>query len=133
MVRIVLDTNILVSGLLYNGKPRKLLDLAVNGKMELVSSTELIDELGEVLAREKFGLSKDEQAVMVDFVIRLSKIIALKSKFKAVKEDPDDDIVINTAYDGDADYIVTGDRAILALKKFGKTSIVKASEMLNYF
>lgn len=133
MVRIVLDTNILVSGLLYNGKPRRLLDLAVNGKIGLVSSTEMIDELNAVLSREKFGLSKEEQAIMVDFVIRLSKITALKSKFKAVKEDPDDDIVINTAYDGDADYIVTGDRAILALKKFGKTSIVKASEMLNYF
>ncbi len=133
MVRIVLDTNILVSGLLHNGKPRRLLDLAVNGNLELVSSTEMIKELSEVLSRDKFGLSKGEQIVMADFVIRLSKITVLKSKFKAVKEDPDDDIVINTAYDGDAEYIVTGDRAILSLKKFGKISIVKANEMLNYF
>lgn len=54
----------------------------------------------------------------------------MKSKFKVVK-DPDDDMVINTAYDGEAKYIVSGDNHILELKRFGGIVIVKASEMLR--
>lgn len=130
MVRIVLDTNILVSGLLYPGKPRRLIDLTIRGRIEAVSSIEMIDELRGVLSREKFGLSKEEQAAMIDFVIRLVSITVLKSKFKAVK-DPDDDMVINTAYDGKAVYIVSGDNEVLELKQFGEIRIVKASEMLR--
>ena len=131
MVRIVLDTNILVSGLLYSGKPRQLIDLAVHGKIEIVSSTEMIEELRDVLSRAKFSLGKEEQAKMVDFVVRLSHITILKSKFKVIKNDPDDDMVINTAYDGEAEYIVSGDRAVSELKHFGKIWVVKASDMLK--
>jgi putative PIN family toxin of toxin-antitoxin system len=131
MMRIVLDTNILVSGLLYSGKPRRLIDLAMHGKIEIVSSVEMIEELRDVLSREKFGLEKEEQTKMVDFVVRLSHITILKSKFKVIKDDPDDDVVINTAYDGEAEYIVSGDRAVSELKHFGKIRVVKASDMLK--
>ena len=129
-MRIVLDTNILVSGLLYSGKPRRLIDMAIHGRIEVVSSIEMIGELREVLSRKKFGLDTGDQASMVDFVIRLSRVTILKSKFKAVK-DPDDDMVINTAYDGKVTYIVSGDKDLLELKQFGEIRIVKASEMLR--
>ncbi|EQD53954.1 PilT domain-containing protein [mine drainage metagenome] len=129
-MRIVLDTNILVSGLLHNGKPRRLIDLAIQGKVIIVSSVEMIDELKEVLSREKFGLSKEAQVTMMDFVIRLSNITVVKSKFKAVR-DPTDDMVINTAHDGNAAYIVTGDKDLLELEKFGEVGIIKASKMLK--
>ncbi len=130
MVRIVLDTNILISGLLYPGKPRKLIDLAINGRIEVVSSWEMIGELREVLARDKFGLSKTEQLEMVNFIISMSRMVVLKSRFKIVK-DPDDDMVANTAYDGKVAYIVSGDKHLLELKKFSGIRIVKASEMLK--
>ncbi len=131
MVRIVLDTNVLVSGLLYPGKPRRLIDLAVRGKIEIVSSVEMIEELRDVLSREKFSLGEVERAKMVDFVVRLSHITILKSKFKVIKDDPDDDVVINTACDGAAEYIVSGDRTVSKLERFGKIRIVKASDMLK--
>ena len=131
MVRIVLDTNVLVSGLLYPGKPRRLIDLAVRGKIEIVSSVEMIEELRDVLSREKFSLGEVEQAKIVDFVVRLSHITILKSKFKVIKDDPDDDVVINTACDGAAEYIVSGDRTVSKLERFGKIRIVKASDMLK--
>jgi putative PIN family toxin of toxin-antitoxin system len=131
MVRIVLDTNILVSGLLYPGKPRRLIESVINGRIEIVSSIEMIDELKEVLSREKFSLGKEEQGEMMDFVIRLSHITVLRSKFKAVKDDPDDDMVINTAYDGKAAYIVSGDKALSRLRQFGGIKIVNANGMLK--
>lgn len=130
MLRVVLDTNILVSGLLYSGRPRKLMDLAVEGRIEVVSSPEMIDELRRVLSRDKFGLAKEEQKSMMDFVIRLSRIIFVRSRFK-VATDAGDDIVVNAAYDGEAAYIVSGDKELLELKQFGKIKIVRVSEMLR--
>ena len=55
----------------------------------------------------------------------------IKSRFKAVKEDPDDDIIVRTAYDGKADYIVSGDRHLLALKEFKGIKILTIDEMLG--
>ncbi len=130
MIRVVLDTNILISGLLYLGKPKRLIDSALNGKIEVVSSPEMIDEFKEVIVRKKFRLNHAEQELMINFVIRLSRITLVKSKFKVV-EDPDDDMVINTAYDGKASYIVSGDADLLKLKQFEGIRIIKASEMLE--
>lgn len=129
MIRVVLDTNILISGLLYIGKPKKLLDLAVEGKIDVISSIGMIDEFRRVIARDKFKITKPEQEIMVNFIIRLSRIIKVRSEFKVVR-DRGDDIVVNTAFDGQAEYIVSGDKHLLELKEFGKTKIVKASEML---
>lgn len=58
-------------------------------------------------------------------------IVQVKYRFKAVKEDPDDDIIVRTAYDGKADYIVSGDRYLLALKEFKGIKILTVDEMLN--
>jgi len=131
MVRVVLDTNILISGLLYPGKPKKLINLALDGKIEAVSSIRIINELKEVIAREEFRLSKEEQEVMVNFIIRLSRIVMIKSNFKIVKKDPDDDVIIRTAYDRNAKYIVSGDHHLLELKEVAGIKIVTANEMLN--
>ena len=129
-MRILLDTNTIVSGLLYPGKPRKLINLVIDGKADLVSSIKMIDELKEVLSRKKFGLDKEDQTAMVDFVIRLSHITVLKSRFKIVK-DPDDDMVVNTAHDGRVSYIVSGDHHLLDLKEFSGIKIVTANQMLE--
>ncbi|MGI0141842.1 MAG: putative toxin-antitoxin system toxin component, PIN family [Candidatus Micrarchaeales archaeon] len=131
MMRIVLDTNILISGLLYIGKPKKLIDLALNGKIQIVSSADIIDEFKGVVSREKFKLEREEQAQLVSFVVRISHIVSLKGKFRVVKEDPDDDMVIGTAYDGKASYIVSGDKHLLKIKEFAGIKIVTANQMLN--
>jgi uncharacterized protein len=131
MVRVVLDTNILISGLLYLGKPKRLIDLAIVGKIEVVSSYEMIDEFIRVISRDKFKLSTGDQEEFINFVIRLSKITVVRSSFKVVEEDPDDDMVINTAYDGNAAYIVSGNRHLYEMREFSGIRILKASEMLT--
>lgn len=131
MVRVVLDTNILISGLLYLGKPKKLLDFALKGRMDIVSSIGMVDEFKRVISREKFKLSVPEQEVLTTFIIRLSHMTSVKSGFKVVK-DKDDDLVVNTAFDGKAAYIVSGDHHLLELKEFGRIKIVTASEMLEF-
>jgi putative PIN family toxin of toxin-antitoxin system len=131
MMRVVLDTNILISGVLHIGKPSKILDLALQNRIEIVASVQIIDEFKEVIARDKFRLSSEEQEIFTNFIIRLCRIVAVKSIFKVVKDDPDDDVIVRTAYDSKVDYIVSGDRHILDLGAFAGIKIVRASELLK--
>ena len=61
MIRVVLDTNILISGVLHIGKPEKLIGLAIKGELEIVSSVGVVDEFRDVIGRDKFGFSPKEQ------------------------------------------------------------------------
>lgn len=131
MIRAVFDTNILISGVLYSGKPSRLVDLVVEGEIQLVSSVEIIQEFSEVIARPKFHLSKEEHQLYTNFVIRLSTIIATKSKFKVVTQDPDDDMVVISAFDGKAAFIVSGDPHLLDLKEVLGIRILTANQMLK--
>lgn len=131
MVRIVLDTNILISGLLYSGKPKLLLDLALEGKFESVSSMQMVEEFRKVIARPRFNLDANLQDIMINFAIRFNNIVLIKSKFKVIPKDPSDDLVIRTAYDGKASYIVSGDRHLLELKGFLGIKIVTANKMFE--
>jgi putative PIN family toxin of toxin-antitoxin system len=62
-----------------------------------------------------------------------ARIVQVKSRFKVVKEDPDDDIIVRTAYDGKADYIVSGDKHLLSMKEFKGIRILTVEEMLNVY
>ncbi|MCJ7762203.1 putative toxin-antitoxin system toxin component, PIN family [Candidatus Bathyarchaeota archaeon] len=75
-------------------------------------------ELGIVLRRPKFKTSEDEVNRIILALMQTADIVNVKSKLRAVEEDPKDNMVIETAYDGRADRIVTGDSNLLALKKF---------------
>lgn len=133
MLTITVDTNILVSALIAKGKPRRLIKEIEQKNVNLVLSDSIILELEIVLEREKFRkyVTLNAARNYVDEVKSLSKIVKIKSKFKVIKEDPDDDLVINTAYDGKADYVVSGDKHLLNLKNFKGVKIVTVSEMLK--
>ena len=75
--------------------------------------------------------SEQDTAVFLNALGNSATIVQVKSKFKAVKEDPDDDIIVRAAYDSKADYIVSGDRHLLALKEFKGIRILTVDEMLN--
>ena len=130
-MKTVFDTNILVSGVIRKGKPHKLLDYVVNKRLDLVFSKELLDEFIDVIKREKLKLTAEQQNQFIEFVTNLSSVVETVSKFDIVKEDPDDNIVLNVAYDGKADFIVTGDPDLLDLKEFQGIKIVTADNMLK--
>jgi len=75
-------------------------------------------------------MTKDEVNRVVYGIIEISEMISMRSKFKVVKNDPDDDVIVNTAYDGNADYIVSGDNDLLKIKNFRGISIVTVTEIL---
>lgn len=131
MLRIVLDTNVLISAIIRNGKPRKLFQLGIDGKYQILTSKEILNEFEGVIHRPKFKMTKDEVIVIVSTLVDSSEKIPLKSNFKVIESDPDDDIIINTAYDGKADYIVSGDPDLKSLKNFKGIKIVSVDEMLK--
>ena len=133
MLRIALDTNVLVSAIICNGKPRKLFRMGIDGKYEILTSKEILDELSEVIQRPKFKMTIEDIVRIVSALMETCENVRITSNFEVISNDPDDNIIINTVHDGNADYIVSGDKDIKDLKNFKKIKIVSVDEMLKFF
>jgi len=133
MLVVVFDINVLVSSLIVKGKPQKLWKKAKKKEFILAVSREMLSEFVNVVSRKKF----EKYVTRVDIRLFLSdlhltgKFVHVKSRFKVVTEDSDDDMILRTAYDAKADYIVSGDKHLLALKEFQGIKILTVDEMLN--
>ena len=130
MARVVVDTNVLVSAFINRGKPRRLV-LKLLEEHTVILSRQMLAELADVLTRGKVIVKTSQVDRFLASLVRKSKILSAGSRFKVISEDPDDDAVLNTAYNGKADYIVTGDRHLLSLKEFKMVKIVKVTQMLE--
>ncbi len=131
-MKIVLDTNVLISALIKEGKPRDLLfEILLNHA--LVISKEILEDVATVANEPRIHKYVDQEDI-VDFLrvlARSASIVKIKSRFKAVKEDPDDDIILRTAIDGRARLVVSGDNHLLDMERFRGIRIVTVTEMLQ--
>ena len=128
--RLVFDTNILVSALVFpGGRGEAALRRIIDQTDQLVLSRPIVDELLDVLAR-KFARDAEELAHVAVFVTELALIVAPKRRLRVVKDDPDNRI-LECAVAGRAEVIVTGDKALLALKLYGKIQILTLREYLS--
>jgi putative PIN family toxin of toxin-antitoxin system len=130
-VRFVLDTNLLVSGVIAAGLPRRLIDGAKAGEFELCTSEVLLAELLDVLSRENFvtRLSQAELTPqgIVDDLRRLAVVVSPTDVPRVVPTDPDDDHVIAAAVAGQVDLIASGDkRDLLPMGSFQGIPIITA-------
>ena len=133
MTRVVIDTNVLVSAVIGHGKPRRLLSLVLK-LHTAVASKEMLAELADVLAREKFSLTPAQITRFLTIYTRRSEVVDLDRRVNAVYADPDDDIVLGTAVNGRAALIVTGDRHLLDMREFEGvriTTVVAALKILS--
>ena len=133
-MRLVLDTNIVISKLLWNAAPRKLLDAAISGTVDLYTSAVLVTELHEVLAYPKFAnrLSAKDDSVdrCVGRYMAIANLTPAAIIEGAVTADPDDDHVIACALSARADAIVSGDAHLLNLKSYQGIRIITAAAAL---
>jgi len=134
-VRVVLDTNSIVSGLLWHGPPRSILDLARAGKLELFTSPTLLAELHEVLSRPKFaarlaaaGTTAHELATGY---AALATPIRAEPERGAVPEDPDDDHVLGCAIAAAVNWIISGDSHLLRIGDYQEVRIGSARDFLQ--
>ena len=129
-MRVVLDTNTALSGLLWSGTPARLIEAAEAGKVELASSTALLAELQGVLSRPKFASQLAKRGLTVgdvfDGYAALVTIVAPAEITPTITRDPADDQVLAAALAAQADWIVSGDAHLLCLKRFHGTEILTA-------
>ncbi len=130
---VVFDVNVLVSALITKGKPKELWLKSVRKEFNLICSREIVAEFMSVMGRQKIRRYTQTRDV-VDFLEALNvtaRFVRVKSRIKAVREDPEDDAVLATAFDGKADYIVSGDKHLLELKKFRGIKIITVDQALR--
>ncbi len=136
-MKVVPDTNTVVSGLLWHGAPHELLLLAREGKITLYTSPALLAELRDVLSRPKFivrlrKVGTTPRKISLEFAA-LAKLARPEAIVPVVPADPDDDVVLACAISASAQIITSGDSHLLALKSYLGIPIVTAREFLNQF
>lgn len=131
MTRVVADTNVLVSAVIAGGKPRAFLRRCIHGELELVLSPAILDELVNVLQRPKFEMTEDEVNRIVWALIQTSHLVEVRSSFQVVEAEPDDDVILHTAVDGNAEIVVSGDKHLLDLKRYEKVRILAVADVLE--
>lgn len=134
-MRLVLDTNTVVSALLWYGTPHDLVNAVRARPIALFTSPVLLAELQDILTRKKMttavaasGSSPDQ---LMQRYRRMATVIQPAPIPPTVLTDPDDDHVLACAFAAKADIIVSGDRDLLALKNFREIPIVTAAEVLR--
>ena len=133
-MRVVADTNIVISGLLWRGPPRRVLDAARDGIIELFTSIALLEELEDVLSREKFAPRLEAAKVTAHELVlgfaALATVVEAELIEPVILADPDDDAVLACALAAECEVITSGDSHLLDLKQFKEVRILAASELL---
>ena len=128
-MKVVIDTNVIISALAHGGKPFIILSMARKAEIELVFSSFLFDEIRRILQDKFFWTS--ERAERIIFRLRRIAIIVSPKKTVKILEDDPDNRVLECAAEGGAKVIITGDRAILRLKEYQGIMIMGPAEFLE--
>ncbi len=131
-LKVVLDTNVLVSALLFKGELSKLLSLLKRRKCILLFSEETLNEIIRVLHYPKFALTEKEiDYLLQSEILSYAKIVETVLKFnKEACRDREDQKFLELAVSAKADYIISGDKDLLDLKKINKIRILSPNEFL---
>jgi putative PIN family toxin of toxin-antitoxin system len=129
-IRVVIDTNVWLSGLVFGGQPKELIRLFIEDTISVVISEELISELRRKIV-QKFPLYIPNVDLLELSLRQDANLIKLGSQTVNASRDPDDNKVIETALIGQCHYIVSGDKDLLVLKNFAGITILKPTDLIN--
>lgn len=135
-VKIVLDTNVLISAFLWQKDVKEIFNLAKENKIQICVTKEILDEFYRVLCYQKFLsrlklIGKTPEEIINEFLEIVKFYPTKKFKTIIVKEDPSDDKFLSAALSSNSSFIVSGNKHLLKLKEFRRISIVSAREFLN--
>jgi|SRR3989344_8795640 len=129
MIRIVADTNIIISSIFWKGNPYIVMHKGILREYQIIISREILDETANKL-RNKFSFPEEAIEGLIDMLLTHCHLVYPSGKFDIVR-DKKDNKVIECAFDGKVDYIVTGDPDLLVLKEFKGIKIITAKEFLD--
>jgi putative PIN family toxin of toxin-antitoxin system len=130
---LVLDSNVYISAVLFGGKPRLIIQAALAGKIRLAISASILTEIEGVLGGSKFKFPEAAAREVVSEIASLAEIFAPAEKISRVKEDPDDDHILECALAASAAAIVSGDSHLLALGIFRAIPILSPTNCLEKY
>lgn len=129
MHKVVIDTNVFISGFLFGGNPRKIIEAWINKKYIFCLSPQLKAEIINKL-QNKFSLSNQAlQTIEETLDVNTDKYIP-KKKFSICK-DPQDNFLLELSHEAAADYLVSGDKLVLELRRYKKTKIISPKDFLK--
>lgn len=133
-MRITADTNTVISGFFWKGNPRRILDAARDGIVDLFTTEALLTELEGVLSRRRFDkhllVASTSVKELVHGYSALAHIVAAAPAIPVVIRDPDDDAVIACAAASESDVIVSGDGDLVSLQVYHEIRIVTATQLV---
>ncbi len=129
--RVVLDSNVIISGFLFGGPPARILERALAGEIACFTSLPILDEVRDVLQRPKFGLSAEQALTLIEALHDLCVVVSPTRRIRAVDADPDDNAILECAMTADADFVVSGDAHLLNLGQWKNIRILSSSDALK--
>jgi uncharacterized protein len=130
-LRVVLDSNVVISGFLFGGLPARILGHAAKGSVQCFMSLPILDEIRDVLQRPKFGLSSEQALAIVGELHDLCRIVTPTTRVRVVAADPDDDMVLECAVAAEVNLIVSGDSHLLAMQQWNGIRILSPAEFIQ--
>lgn len=128
MLTVTADTNLYVSALVFGGKPLEFLERARAGEIDLTVSEDIIAEVAHVL-RDKFGWETVQVARAYDIIIGCARVVEPTERLRVVREDPDDDRILECAVAARAHVLITGDLDLRHMREFRGIRIVPLAEL----
>ncbi len=127
-MKVTVDTNFLISATQWDySVAHKLLKNFILSDAEIFTTQDILDETIEVLKRD-FEYSKDEAKNIIEKILLFAKLIEPKQKVEIIKDDPDDNKVIECAIESSSNYIISYDRHLLKLKEYKGIKIITPEE-----
>jgi len=131
-VRVVLDTNVLVSAFLFTGITSQMVPLWQKGSITVLLSREILDEYLRVLAYPKFQLSEEEiKGLIEEELLPFVQVIKPGTRIHVVKRDPSDNKFLECAVTGKADALISGDKDLLVIRHYRRIRIQTVSQFLD--
>jgi uncharacterized protein len=129
--RVVIDTNVFVSGLNFAGRPGEILELFIKGNIEVFISPFILSEIERIL-RERFEWSEGNIRSVLNQIKRQTILVHPRIKVTVIKWKDDDNRILECAIEGKVQYLISGDRKhLLPLKEYQGTKILSPSEFLD--
>lgn len=133
-MRVVIDTNVMVSALLFAGVTSQLMPLWQKGSVTLLLSRAILEEYLQVLAYPKFQLTKTEIRGLVEGeVLPFADIVRSTRRLRIVTNDPSDDKFLECAVSGKAKALISDDKDLLVLRQFRTVEILTPAQFLSKF
>jgi uncharacterized protein len=136
-MRVVIDTNVWLSALLWGGQPSLIIQLIEQKQIQAISSENILTELTDILQKPKLQKRLDRLEITADEVVviakRLMTLVVTEEVIIPQLRDPKDQMVLATAISGDAQIVISGDKDLLILHPYGNISILLPQEFLTRF